>query len=162
LLVFDLGYINFGLFAQLTLAHVTFVTRAKSNLAFQVERVLAQSSQVQDAIVWIGRGADRQQVRLISVLYQGTWQRYLTNERDPQRLPPAYAVALYWQRWRIDDGYNVVDWATSHLTLVGRTPSSDKEGRRYKVRPVAARNIQTVRQALIFVKPYPRFYTSGC
>ncbi len=108
LLVFDLGYINFGIFAQLTLAHVTFVTRAKSNLAFQVERVLAQSSQVQDAIVWIGRGADRQQVRLISVLYQGTWQRYLTNERDPQRLPPAYAVALYWQRWRIEDGYNVV------------------------------------------------------
>jgi hypothetical protein len=33
LLLFDLGYLNFGIFAQLTLAHVTFVTRAKSNLA---------------------------------------------------------------------------------------------------------------------------------
>jgi hypothetical protein len=32
LLLFDLGYLNFGVFAQLTLAHITFVTRAKSNL----------------------------------------------------------------------------------------------------------------------------------
>src|SRR2546428_5489642 len=108
LLVFDLGYTNFGIFARLTLAHVTFVTRAKSNLAFQIVRVLRQSSQVQDALVWIGRGDERQQVRLISVLYNGTWHRYLTNALDPACLPPAYAVALYWQRWRIEDGYGVV------------------------------------------------------
>jgi len=108
LLVFDLGYINFGIFAQLTLAHVTFVTRAKSNLSYELVRVLRQSGQAQDALVWIGRGADRQQVRLISVLYQGTWQRYLTNDLAPLCLPPEYAVALYWQRWRIEDGYNVV------------------------------------------------------
>ena len=108
LLVFDLGYTNFGIFARLTLAHVTFVTRAQSNLAFQVVRVLRQSGQVQDALVWSGRGAERQQMRLISVLYQGVWQRYLTNELDPLRLPLEYAVALYWQRWRIEDGYNVV------------------------------------------------------
>lgn len=108
LLVFDLGYTNFGIFAQLTLAVVTFVTRAKSNLAYEVVRTLHRTNQVHDAIVWIGRGAERQQVRLISVLYQGTWQRYLTNELDPLRLPPEYAVALYWQRWRIEDGYNMV------------------------------------------------------
>lgn len=108
LLLFDLGYLNFGVFAQLTLAHVTFVTRAKSNLAFSLDTTLRRSSQAQDALVWIGRGAERQQVRLISMLYQGTWQRFLTNELDPTRLPPEYAVALYYQRWRIEDGYNVV------------------------------------------------------
>lgn len=107
-LVFDLGYTNFGIFAQLTLAHVTFVTRAKSNLAFQVERVLRQSSQVQDALVWIERGDERQQVRLISILHNGTWHRYLTNALDPLRLPLEDAVALYWQRWRSEDGYNAV------------------------------------------------------
>ena len=69
---------------------------------------LRRSSQAQDALVWIGRGAERQQVRLISVLYNGTWQRFLTNELDPTRLPPEYAVALYYQRWRIEDGYAVV------------------------------------------------------
>ena len=108
LLLFDLGYLNFGAFAQLTLAHITFVTRAKRNLAFSVETILRRSSQAQDALVWIGQDAERQQVRLISVLHQGTWQRFLTNELDPTRLPPEYAVALYYQRWRIEDGYAVV------------------------------------------------------
>jgi hypothetical protein len=108
LLLFDLGYLNFGIFAQLTLAHVTFVTRAKSNLAYRVVTPLHRSSQAEDALVWIGQGAERQQVRLISVLHHGAWQRFLTNELNPTRLPPAYAVALYYQRWRIEDGYAVV------------------------------------------------------
>jgi hypothetical protein len=108
LLLFDLGYTNFGVFLQVTLAQVTFVTRAKSNLAHEVVRTLRRSSHVHDALVWIGRGAERQQIRLISVLHNGTWQRYLTNELNPQVLPPEYAVALYYQRWRIEDGYAVV------------------------------------------------------
>jgi hypothetical protein len=108
LLLFDLGYTNFGLFLQVTLARVTFVTRAKSNLAFSVVTTLRRTSHVHDALVWIGRGAERQQIRLISVLYNGTWQRYLTNELDPHVLPPEYAVALYYQRWRIEEGYAVV------------------------------------------------------
>jgi hypothetical protein len=58
---------------------------------------------VHDALVWIGRGAERQQIRLISVLHNGTRQRYLTNALDPHVLPPEYAVALYYQRWRIEN-----------------------------------------------------------
>jgi hypothetical protein len=27
---------------------------------------------------------------------------YLTNELDEKKLPTAYVVALYWQRWRDD------------------------------------------------------------
>ena len=108
LLLFDLGYTNFGIFIQLTLAQVTFVTRAKSNLAHEGVRTLRRTCHVHDAIVWIGRGTERQQIRLISVLHNGTWQRYLTNELDAQVLPPEYAIALYYQRWRIEDGYAVV------------------------------------------------------
>ncbi len=108
LLLFDLGYLNFGVFAQLSVAHITFVTRAKSTLAYRVDTIMRCSSQGQDALVWIGRGAERQQVRLISVLHHGAWQRFLTNELDPTCLPPEYAVALYYQRWRIEDGYAVV------------------------------------------------------
>jgi hypothetical protein len=108
LLLFDLGYTNFGLFLQVTRARVTFVTRAKSNLACSVVTTLRRTSHVHDAIVWIGRGAERQQIRLISVLHNGTWQRYLTNALDPHVLPPEYAVALYYQRWRVEDGYAVV------------------------------------------------------
>jgi hypothetical protein len=108
LLIFDLGYTNFAIFAQLTAARITFITRAKSNLVHQVERVLYCSSAVHDRVVWIGKGDERQTVRLIEVLYQGKWYRYLTNELDPIRLPTAYVVALYWQRWRIEDAYAIV------------------------------------------------------
>ena len=34
--------------------------------------------------------------------------RYLTNELDDKKPPTAYVVALYWQRWRIEDAYSIV------------------------------------------------------
>jgi len=108
LLLFDLGFTNFARFAELTVAQVTWLTRAKSNLKYEVERCLCHTSQVRDLLVWIGADGVRQQVRLIEVCYKGKWYRYLTNELDPARLPVAYAVALYWQRWRIEDAYNIV------------------------------------------------------
>ena len=108
LLLFDLGYTNFTRFLQLTQAQVTFITRAKVNLVYQLEQVLQRRDTVRDLLVWIGRDADRQPVRLIEVLYHGVWYRYLTNELDPQRLPVEYLVALYGQRWRIEDAYAIV------------------------------------------------------
>jgi hypothetical protein len=108
LLIFDLGYTNFVIFAHLTAAQVTWLTRAKSNLAYDVERYLQRTAAVHDALVWIGQGHERQVVRLIPVLYHGTWYRYLTNELDSDRLPAPYTVALYWQRWRIEDAYAIV------------------------------------------------------
>lgn len=107
LLIFDLGYTNFAVYRQLTEMSVTFITRAKSNLAYQVERDLRRTAQVHDALVWIGKGEDRQLVRLTQVMYQGKLYRYLTNELDTERLPTPYVVALYWQRWRIEDAYNI-------------------------------------------------------
>jgi hypothetical protein len=108
LLIFDLGYTNFTHFAQMTANRITFITRAKTNLVYHVERVLLRSSAVHDALVWIGSGDNRQLIRLIEVLYQGTRYRYLTNELDLTRLPTEYVVALYWQRWRIEDAYAIV------------------------------------------------------
>lgn len=108
LLIFDMGYINFTIFAQLTLAQVKFITRAKSNLVYTLERALVRSAAVHDYLVWIGQGDDRQLVRLVEVLYRGKWYRYLTNKLDVERLPTAYVVALYWQRWRIKDAYAIV------------------------------------------------------
>ena len=108
LVLFDLGWTNFGRFAELTCARVTFITRAKRNLAYTVERSLRRTAQVREAVVWIGSGADHQLARLLEVLDRGTWHRYLTNELDPARLPAPYAVALYWQRWRIEDAYAIV------------------------------------------------------
>jgi hypothetical protein len=108
LLIFDLGYTNFDLFKRLTTDGITFVTRAKSNLSYEVERVFCRTTAVHDCMIWIGKGDTRQQVRFIEVLYKGQWYRYLTNELDPLKLPVEYTVALYWQRWRIEDAYHIV------------------------------------------------------
>jgi hypothetical protein len=108
LLIFDLGFTNFEVFAQLTQAQVTFITRAKSNPSFQVERTLLRSAAVHDEVVWIGGRKQGQLVRRVQVLYQGKWYRYLSNELDAEQLPAHYLVALYWQRWRIEDAYNTI------------------------------------------------------
>jgi len=108
LLIFDMGYINFEIFAQLTVAHVQFITRAKTNLVYTLERALIRTATVHESRVWIGPQESQQLVRLVEVLYGGTWYRYLSNELDAERLPAAYLVALYWQRWRIEDAYAIV------------------------------------------------------
>jgi hypothetical protein len=108
LLIFDKGYVNFAMFVQLTQAKVKFITRGKTNLAYTLERAIVNTAAVHDYLIWIGKDETRQQVRLIEILYRGKWYRYLTNELDDKKLPTAYVVALYWQRWRIEDAYNIV------------------------------------------------------
>ncbi len=107
LLLLDLGFTNFKAFAKLV--NVTFITRAKTNLAFQLVKVHRTSSgQVRDWLVWIGSADSRQRVRLIQVLYKGKWYRYLTNELNPNVLPALYVANLYRQRWSIEDAFNIV------------------------------------------------------
>jgi hypothetical protein len=106
LLLLDLGFTNFLYYARLSFC--TFITRAKSNLAYEVARVLQQTAAVQDYVIWVGQGATRQQLRLVLVRHGGGWYRYLTNELDPQRLPALYVANLYRQRWRIEDVFQIV------------------------------------------------------
>ena len=108
LLFFDKGYINFSIFIQCTQAKVKFITRGKTNLAYTLERAIVRTAAVHDYLVWIGKDETRQQVRLLEIQYLGKWYRYMTNELDTECLPTAYGVALYWQRWRIEDAYNIV------------------------------------------------------
>ena len=108
LVLFDLGFTDFARWATLTARGVTWLTRAKKNLKYEVVQVLMHTATVQDRIVWIGEGATRQQVRLIEVQAHGTIYRYLTNALDVTRLPTVQAVALYPQRWRVEDAFSIV------------------------------------------------------
>lgn len=108
LLIFDMGFTNFTVYAQLSALGVFFITRAKSNLVYRIERSLSATATLHDHLIWIGSGDSRQQLRLLEVLHRGKWYRYLTNDLDSARLPLSYAVALYWQRWRIEDAYAVI------------------------------------------------------
>ena len=110
LLLFDLGFVNYTLFDQLSTQGVFFITRAKSNAALRVQTLLREGPNVRDALVTLGAGpsACQQTMRLVAVLYKGKWFRYLTNELDPHRLPTEHVVALYWQRWRIEEAFFIV------------------------------------------------------
>ena len=105
LLLFDLGFTNFAMFMQMT--NFTFVTRAKVNLSFHVCCVNCLTTNVCDMLGWIGSGETRQLIRLVKIRYQGVWRSYLTNELNPLLLPAEYIVALYLQRWRIEDAFNI-------------------------------------------------------
>ncbi len=111
LLIFDLGFLNYAHYDDLTVREVNFLTRATTNMAYRVDRVLQATAEVHDRIVWVGSGAEhacRQPLRLVEWRHQGVWYRYLTNVLDPAVLPAPYVVALYWQRWRIEDAFNAV------------------------------------------------------
>jgi Transposase DDE domain len=107
LLIFDLGYTNYERFAQMTRDGITFVTRAKSNMAYELAYAIERTAAVHDLVVWIGDPdtGTYQQIRSVKILYQGKWYAYLSNELDPNRLPAHVLVAVYRQRWRIEDAF---------------------------------------------------------
>ena len=64
-------------------------------------RPLTRTATFRETLIWVGTDEDRQQLRLIEVLYGNKWLRFLTNELDPEQLPARYLVALYYRRWSI-------------------------------------------------------------
>lgn len=110
LLLLDAGLLNFEMFDQLTERDVGFVTRPKSNTKMKEVAVLSKTARIHDSIVMLGSGQKQcsHQMRLVKVLFRGKWYCYLTNILDPERLPAACVVALYDQRWRIEDAFNMV------------------------------------------------------
>jgi hypothetical protein len=110
LLIFDVGFLNFPIFDQLTRQGRFWLTRARSNTISQTVRVLTKTAQVHDGIVRLGmpKKQAEQLVRLVEVLEHGRWYRYLTNVLDPAVLSAEQVVALYGQRWRIEEVFLVV------------------------------------------------------
>jgi hypothetical protein len=111
LLIFDLGFLNYARFDQLTEQGVFFLTRTTQNIVTRTERVLRAKEDLRDRLVWVGSGSEsccQHLLRLVEVRFAGKWYRYLTNVVDPKMLPSEYVVALYWQRWRIEDAFNIV------------------------------------------------------
>jgi hypothetical protein len=113
LLLFDLGFLNYPRFDELTDRDVRFVTRVKTNTAYRVERTLAWAADRFEQLVWLGSGSTRcaHLLRLVGVRRGGPggpWQRYLTNVLDPQALSLEDVVALYGLRWRMEDAFTLV------------------------------------------------------
>ena len=108
LLVFDLGFFSFLWFDAFTDAAKYFVTRLREKTAYRTVRVLSSSPYYRDELIQLGQyraNPCRHPLRLVSVLWQGAWYRYLTNVLEPQRLSARQVCELYRRRWRIEDAF---------------------------------------------------------
>ena len=108
LLVFDLGFFSFLWFDDFTASHRFFVTRMREKTAYRTVRGLSSGPAYRDEIIRVGQyhsNPCRHPLRLVSVLWQGTWYRYLTNVLDPQVLSARQVCELYRRRWRIEDAF---------------------------------------------------------
>jgi len=110
LLVFDLGFFSFLWFDDFTEQQKGFVTRLRQKTAYRTTQVLSQGPYYRDEVITLGRYRSnpcRHPLRLVSVLWQGQWYRYLTNVLDPQVLTARQVCELYRRRWRIEDAFLV-------------------------------------------------------
>jgi hypothetical protein len=111
LLVFDGGFYSFAFFDWLTDHGVGFLTRARADAAFEVERVLYTSPTARDRIIRLGQYRSNRcahAVRLVEVQIGGAWRTYLTNVLDPTALSLPDVVDLYSRRWDIESAFLLV------------------------------------------------------
>lgn len=111
LLILDRGFYDFLFFSSLMANQVDFITRIKSNAAFQVEQVLTETYSVKDRLICLGSGKKDTPVlklRLVEIRYGKSWYAYITSVLDPLKLPPYVVADLYRRRWRIEEAFNTV------------------------------------------------------
>lgn len=109
LLVLDRGFYDFGFFLRLIAKQVDFITRIKSNAAFDVEQILSYDYALRDRVISFNTEDKHQKtlrLRLIEVKQGKTWYAYITSVLDPQILPPYVVADLYARRWRIEEAFN--------------------------------------------------------
>jgi hypothetical protein len=104
--IFDRGFYDFAFFGRLIAKGAALITRAKSNLVFEVSAVLLHSARVRDRMITVA--GCPYPLRLIEVQFGTAWYRYLTSVTDPRVLPPEVVADLYRRRWRIEEAFFVV------------------------------------------------------
>jgi Transposase DDE domain len=111
LVLMDRGYLSFKLYDTITAAKRFFVTRLSETVSVRPIHVFTQTATVRDELVFLGaHRADRSKYacRLITITTPaGTW-RYLTNVRNPARLPPAQIVQGYARRWDVELAFKLL------------------------------------------------------
>lgn len=108
LLVMDRGFRSFAFYDALTERGHGFITGINRNAAWQPERVLDATPTMRDQLIRMGHYRSsrcQHPLRLVEVQVDGRWQAYLTNVLDPAVLSPADVVAVYGQRWRIEEAF---------------------------------------------------------
>lgn len=108
IVVLDRGFNSFVGFDAFTDQGATVVGRWTANLAYDVQQTLACTPTSIDQLVRVGRFRSnpcQHPLRRIGRLDHGQWHWWVTTEIDPQRLPADQVIALYQQRWRIEETF---------------------------------------------------------
>ena len=108
LLVLDRGFFSFALFDAFTDQGKYFLTRAISNMRYRTQSLLSQGTHYRDEIIELGLHRSdpcEHPVRMVSVLWNGTWYRYVTNALEPEQLSAEDVTLLYRTRWRIEEAF---------------------------------------------------------
>jgi hypothetical protein len=108
LLVFALGFFSFLWFDDFTDQQKCFVTRMREKIAYRTVQELSGGPYYRDEIIQVGQYRShpcQHPLRMVSVLWQGTWYRSLTHVLDPQVLSARQVCELYRRRWRIEEAF---------------------------------------------------------
>lgn len=111
LLLADLGYFAFPWFDELVDAGYHLISRLRDKTSYVTRHVFTDQDGVRDELIWLGgyradRAAHVQ--RLLTIQHDETTHRYLTSVLDPTILPPHAVVALYAERWSIEQAFSLV------------------------------------------------------
>jgi len=110
LVLFDLGFVNYERYQQLSQQGSYWVTRLKSNMVYQKVSEVREAGAARSYLIEAGAysGGTGQLLRLVEVEYEGKSYTYLTNVLDPARLRAEEVAYLYRERWRIEDAFKSV------------------------------------------------------
>lgn len=111
LILADLGYFAFRWFDDLTEQGYYWISRQRDRTSVLVEHIFVDDGDTFDGLVWLGAyRADRAKhlVRLVRFRHGGQLRQYITNVRDPARLPLAEMAQLYARRWDIEMAIQLV------------------------------------------------------
>lgn len=126
ILVLDRGYNSFAQFDAVTAQGSTVVGRWTANWRATVVETVRGEPELSDQIVRVGAYRSspcRHPLRRIGCVRAGSWHWWVTTELDAQRLPAEQVIALYDQRWRIEETFFQVKRLLNLSYLWGSTPN---------------------------------------
>lgn len=110
ILLLDRGFARYSFFDTLTESGSVLVSQWGTHWAFEVVQTLpTRTPAVTDQIVRVGKYRSSRchhPLRRIGCRdAAGRWHYWVTTELDPARLPADQVIALYAQRWRIEEAF---------------------------------------------------------
>jgi hypothetical protein len=109
ILLLDRGFSRYSFFDTLTEAGSVLVSQWGTHWVFDVLQTHQCSPTEIDQTVRVGKYRSsrcRHPIRRIGRMdATGVWHYWVTTELDPERLPAEQAIALYAQRWRIEEAF---------------------------------------------------------